>query len=150
MNPFLTFSTLIPLIVFLTFGYHPDASLPANLLVVIQEEADSSYLTNASAPSTISNNFVYLADIKSSRLSRSSSSYRIHSSKLPSSYFTRTFSSSSSSQTTSSPFALLAVAFFASFFGLFSDVLIFLIAIPVEGLVKDSVSCTKHNNTVHS
>ena len=35
VNPFLTFSTLILLIAFLTFGYYPDASLPANLLVVI-------------------------------------------------------------------------------------------------------------------
>ena len=35
MNPFLIFSILIPLIAFLTFSYYLDASLLANLLVVI-------------------------------------------------------------------------------------------------------------------
>ena len=150
INPFLTFSTLIPLIIFLIFNYYSDASLPANLLVIIQEETDFSYLTNTLVFSTISNNFVYLASIRLSRLSRSSSSYQIYLSKLSSFYFTRTFSFSSLSQTISSPFVLLAVAFFASFFSLFLDVLIFLIAIPVEDPVKGNISYTKYNNTIYS
>ena len=35
MNLFSIFLILIPLIAFLTFGYYPDASLLANLLIVI-------------------------------------------------------------------------------------------------------------------